>query len=104
MSDGSCPLTDTEVVDQYFLEHRAKVLDVAAFLDRIDRAVHDSTAGDSLTDYRVETLLACIAMLHDGSGDRARRIQERLSDQTVDPIDAAPMQGATGAPAAEADG
>jgi hypothetical protein len=43
-------------------------------------------------------LLACIALLNDGNGDRTRRIQKRLSDQTTSPIAAAPMQGATGAP------
>ena len=94
MSDGSSPLTSTEIVDQYFLEHRAKVLDIAAFLDRVDRA---STASESV-DYRVAALLDCIALLHDGDGDRARRIQERLSDRSTEPIDAAPMQGALGAP------
>ena len=30
------PLTRTQVVDLYFLEHRAKLLDLAAFLDRCD--------------------------------------------------------------------
>ncbi len=99
MSDGSCPLSANEIVDQYFLEHRAKVLDVAAFLDRIDRSV----GNEACIDHRVEALLACIAMLHDGDGDRARRIQHRLSDQSTAPIDAAPMQGATGAPLPKAD-
>lgn len=94
MSDGSCPLTSPEVVDQYFLEHRAKVLDIAAFLDRIDRA----SSASAPADYRVAALLECIALLHDGAGDRARRIQERLSDRSTEPIDAAPMQGALGAP------
>jgi len=99
MSDGSCPLSANEIVDQYFLEHRAKVLDVAAFLDRIDRSV----ANEACADHRVEALLTCIAMLHDGDGDRTRRIQHRLSDQSTAPIDAAPMQGATGAPLPETD-
>ena len=30
-------MTRTQVVDAYFMEHRARLLDVAAFLDRIDR-------------------------------------------------------------------
>ena len=98
MADGSCPLTSSEIVDQYFLEHRAKVLDIAAFLDRIDRSID---AGNAV-DHRVRALLDCIAVLHDGSGDRARRVQERLSDHTTDPIDAAGMQGALGAPPEDA--
>ncbi len=32
-------LSPDEVVDQYFLEHRAKLLDLAAFLDRVDDLV-----------------------------------------------------------------
>ena len=93
MSDGPCPLTSTEVVDRFFLEHRAKVLDVAAFLDRIDRA-----SDPAASDHRVKALLECLEMLHDGNGDRTRRIQMHLSDTTTEPIDAAPMQGALGAP------
>ena len=32
------PLDKQQVLDLYFLEHRAKLLDLAAFLDRYDRA------------------------------------------------------------------
>lgn len=94
MADGPCPLHASEIVDQYFLEHRAKALDLAAFLDRLDRAA-DAPAS---ADHRVQALLACLAMLHDGEGDRAVRMQTRLSDLSEAPIDAAPMQGALGAP------
>jgi hypothetical protein len=93
MSDGPCPLTCAQVVDRFFLEHRAKVLDVAAFLDRIDRA-----SDGAQPDYRVKALLEGIAMLHDQNPDRTRRIQMHLSDTSTEPIDAAPMQGALGAP------
>ena len=31
-------LTKGQVLDRYFLEHRAKLIDIAAFLDRVDRA------------------------------------------------------------------
>ena len=33
----SCPLTQRQLIDEYFMEHRTKVLDLAAFLDRLDR-------------------------------------------------------------------
>ncbi len=84
-------MTPTEVVDAYFLEHRAKVLDLAAFFDRLDR-----TGGDE--DFRVEYLQRAVALLIDGEGDRAKRIQMLLSDSSSEPIDSAPMQGAFGAP------
>jgi hypothetical protein len=90
-------LTRAEIIDAYFLEHRAKVLDIAAFLDRLDRAAQD--AGEE--DFRVLALRDAVACLIDGEGDRVRRIQMRLSDRSTAPIDAAPMQGAFGAPRGE---
>ena len=38
MAKQTCPLTSQQVVDFYFMEHRAKLLDIAAFLDRLERA------------------------------------------------------------------
>jgi hypothetical protein len=38
MAESTCPLTGPQVVDLYFMEQRAKLLDIAAFLDRLDRA------------------------------------------------------------------
>ena len=86
-------LSRTELVDEYFLEHRAKFLDLAAFFDRLDRAA-DSTDDD----FRVMHLRRGVGILMDGQGDRTRRIQLLLSDQTTEPTDQPPMQGAHGAP------
>ena len=83
-----------KVVDRYFMEHRAKLLDVAAFLDRIDRS--DAPA-DADEDFRVEALQRAIALLIDEKGDRAKRVLELFSDPTETPIDEAPMKGADGA-------
>ena len=87
------PLSRREVVDRYFLEHRAKVLDVAAFLDRVDRAKEESDEDD----FRVRSLRASIALLLDGEGDRTKRVLDLLSDPSDQPIAKAPMKGATGA-------
>lgn len=86
----TCPMTRTEVADRYFLEHRAKLLDLAAFLDRLDRAQGDSD------DMRVAALRDAIRILDDGGADRARRILEHFSDPTTQPIDRAPGKGAIG--------
>ena len=91
-SETPLPLDRGEVVNRYFLEHRAKLIDVAAFLDRVDRA-----QGDGSEDFRIRSLRAGIAILLDGESDRARRILEILSDPSDTPIDQAPMKGATGA-------
>ncbi|MSR18268.1 MAG: hypothetical protein EXS00_03705 [Phycisphaerales bacterium] len=71
------------------MEHRAKVLDIAAFLDRVDRA-----GGED--DYRVAALRVAISLLLDGKPERARRILELWSDQTTVPIGKAHMKGAVG--------
>ena len=88
------PLNRRAVVDRYFLEHRAKVLDVAAFLDRVDRA----TPGDDATeDFRLTGLRAAIELMLDGEPGRTGRILALLSDTTDQPIDVAPGKGASGA-------
>jgi hypothetical protein len=90
------PLSRESVIDRYYLENRAKVLDVAAFLDRVDRAAaaDGSTAPE---DFRLRSLHAAIAVLLDGEPERARRILELLSDPSTEPIAKAPMKGAKGA-------
>ncbi len=92
----SSPQTAAQVIDQYFLEHRAKVLDIAAFLDRIERASGGAPVADS-KDIRVRALLKALDLLRDGKPDRARRILELWSDQSTEPIAKAPMKGAIGA-------
>jgi hypothetical protein len=100
---SSCPLTPRAVVDLYFMEHRAKLLDIAAFLDRLDRATADPTGPTGPTgskgrdDVRVRALRRALPLLLDGQPDRVRRILELLSDHTVEPISAAHTQSALGA-------
>jgi hypothetical protein len=89
------PMTAEAVVDTYFMEHRAKLLDIAAFLDRVDRAAPAAAEAD----FRVAALRACIPLLADGQSDRVRRILEALSDHSGEPLaSAAGMKGAAGAP------
>ena len=94
-SSGSCPLNYSSIVEAYFLEHRAKLLDLAAFLDRLDRANDSET---SSTDFRVDALRNALTILDDGEGDRARRVLESFSDMSIDiPQSAEGMKGASGA-------
>lgn len=87
----SCPMTRAQVVDAYFMEHRARLLDVAAFLDRIDRA------GPGVDDFRMSAYRSAMTVLVDGQPQRARRILELLSDPSTTPIASAHTKGATGA-------
>jgi len=84
-------MTQEEIIDRYFLEHRAKVLDIAAFLDRIDRA------GDGSEDFRITALLRCVEELQSKKDGRTERILDLLSDQSTEPIEHAGMKGASGA-------
>lgn len=66
------------MVDLGFVPVRAKLLEVAAFLDRVERhAVAD--------DFRCAALRAAVQVIADGQPDRARRVLEALSDPTLEP-------------------
>lgn len=84
-------LTRRQVLDLQFIEHRAKMLDIAAFLDRIERS-----PADGPVDPRVTALEAAARLLTDGKPERARRILELMSDPTPEPIAKAGTKGAIG--------
>jgi len=81
--------------DLQFIAARASLLDVAAFLDRVQRHGQQD-------DYRLQALREALPILLSTQPDRARRILESLSDPTSEPIPAATLQGAFGAPRPEA--
>lgn len=80
----------SRVVDHAFVGVRAKLLDVAAFLDRAER--HGQAE-----DFRCAALRAAAAVLVDGKPERARRILEKLSDPTTEPVAATDGRSAVGA-------
>ncbi len=69
------------ILDRQFLEMRCKLIDLAAAFDRLDRA---PDGGAIAGDDRIARLRRGLAMLTDGEGDRAARIQMLFSD-TYDP-------------------
>ena len=90
----TCPIPRNAVIDRYFMEHRATLIDLAAFLDRIDRS---EAPANSDEDFRLEALRRAITLLTDDEPQRARRILELFSDTSAEPIAKAPMKGAKGA-------
>lgn len=92
------PIDKNRVLDLYFLEHRAKLLDLASFLDRLDRAEGEG-------DFRIDAFRDAVTILTEAEPGRAKRVQEALSDHSAEPIPVAPGKGACGAqpPAADAD-
>lgn len=82
--------TKQELLDLQFIEVRHKLLDLAAFLDRIERHPGEG-------DFRFEAMKNAMTILMEDRPDRARGILEALSDPTTEPIPKAVVQGATGA-------
>ena len=77
-------------MDHAFIPVRAKLIEVAAFLDRVERyAVQD--------DFRCAALREAASLLVDGKPERARRILERLSDPTTEPDNVSTGKAALGA-------
>ena len=71
------PLSATNVLDRTFLEIRCRLLDIAAALDRIERA-EDGTA--IRHDDRMKQIQQSVKILIDGDPERARRVQMVFSD------------------------
>ncbi|NQU38555.1 MAG: hypothetical protein HQ523_01230 [Lentisphaerae bacterium] len=84
------PEEEINLIDHGFMASRAKLLDIAAFLDRIERS-------GQARDYRVDALCEAIKLLDQPGALRARRILEALSDPSQGPIPEAHTKDAAGA-------
>jgi hypothetical protein len=89
---AKCPLSGAEIVDEYFIENRTRLLEIAAFLDRLDRVDAQQAAGD----FRMQAFAEAVEALT-VPGDRLMRIQLLLSDPTIAPLDRLDRKSAIGA-------
>jgi hypothetical protein len=89
MSDWTPPST-VNLVDLGFMDARSKLIDLAAFLDRVQRA-------NQTDDFRVQALKNAIALLSLDQPTRAKEVLLSFSDPSTEPIEKATMQGAIGA-------
>jgi hypothetical protein len=80
----------SRVTDLYFAEARSKLIDLAAFLDRIERSDGDD-------DFRMKSLRAALQELGTPGPDKARKILLLLSDPTMEPVPEAGAKSASGA-------
>lgn len=71
------PIPANKALEQFFLEARCKLLDVAAILDRVNRG--QETGEVAANDPRIEKIRKALEVLHDQSGGRAERIQQIFS-------------------------
>lgn len=89
MPDWTPPNT-VNLVDLGFMDSRSKLIDLAAFLDRVQRAGQES-------DFRVQALKNAIQLLSLNEPKRAQEVLLSFSDPSIEPIEKATMQGAIGA-------
>lgn len=81
-----------DIQDQYFMDARYKLLDIAAFLDRVDR--HEGEA-----DFRHPAFLKALEAMQDPPAGltRAQAVHHAFSDHSTEPAEAATIQFAYGA-------
>jgi hypothetical protein len=79
-----------QLLDLYFVDARARLIDIAAFLDRLERA-------GATEDFRIAAFHRALGELDKPGADRARRVLMAFSDPTSEPIAKSPGKGACGA-------
>lgn len=83
-------MTRQQVLDQYFMDARHKLIDLAAFLDRVDRS-------EGAADFRLDAFRTALKHLAEKKPHRAKRVLLSFSDPTTKPLAKATVKGATGA-------
>jgi hypothetical protein len=83
-------MTRQQILDLYFLGARHQLVELAAFLDRVERA-------DGKDDFRLKNFRAALAKLNGKKKNKAKNVLLAFSDPTVKPIAKATAKGATGA-------
>lgn len=83
-------MTRQQVLDLYFLDARHKLIDLAAFLDRVERAQGQG-------DFRLKAFRAALGKLSGSRKGKAKNVLLTFSDLSTKPVDKAPGKGAVGA-------
>lgn len=77
-----------DMVDAYFMDARSKLIDIAAFMDRVERF-------GGTDDYRYQEFVKALAALE--TSNRAETVLNMLSDPSTEPSDKAGFNPAAGA-------
>jgi hypothetical protein len=83
-------MTRQQILDLYFLDARHKLIELAAFLDRVERA-------DGKDDFRLKTFRVALGKLVNGKKQKAKNVLLAFSDLTTEPISVATTKIACGA-------
>jgi hypothetical protein len=83
-------MTKQKTLDVYFLDARHKLIELATFLDRVERA-------EGKDDFRLKSFRRALGELTGKKKKKARNVLLAFSDPTMEPIDKATSKGACGA-------
>ena len=83
-------MTRQQVLDLYFLDARHKLVEIAAFLDRVQRA-------GGKEDFRLKAFQTALGKLNGTQKQKAKAVLLAFSDLTKRPIAKAESKGAVGA-------
>ena len=83
-------MTQQQVLDLYFLDARHKLIEVAAFLDRVERA-------SGRDDFRIKAFRTAVDKLSGRQKEKVRRVLLAFTDPTKEPLAVAAAKGAVGA-------
>ena len=94
-NSSTCPLDAQITLQKYFMENRSRLLDIAAFLDRVDRSQNRSAIEN---DFRLNAFQKALEEILKPESSRVERVHEVFSDLTDEPLDSAEgLKGAYGA-------
>jgi hypothetical protein len=83
-------MTRQQILDIYFLDARHKLIELAAFLDRVERA-------DGKDDFRLKSFRDALGELTNNKKEKAKNVLLAFSDPTTKPVAKATIKGACGA-------
>jgi len=83
-------MTRQQVLDLYFMDARSKLIDLAAFIDRVEHA-------QGKEDFRMTSFRKALAQVMQPQPDKAKQVLLALSDPTTEPIATATTKAACGA-------
>ena len=83
-------MTREQVLDLYFMDARSKLIDLAAFIDRVERA-------EGKEDFRMQALRGALQALSSANKEKAKQVLLAFSDPTTEPIPTATTKAASGA-------
>src|SRR6266487_285333 len=80
-------MTRQQVLDLYFMDARSKLIDLAAFIDRVEHA-------QGKEDFRMAAFRAALVPLGEDAPEKARQVLLAFSDPTPEPIAVATTKAA----------